>query len=223
MHNLKKGIIIASMAVLFASGCSSMKDENPLTGEKEFNSATKNAAIGATGGAAIGALGGGVGAAVGAVVGGVAGGYYGYNLDQARHELRDELEDFGIEVTDINGVIHIKMANDLLFNKSDDNVSKDGALILNKFLKIVKELDESNYIKISGHTDNTGDRKYNISLSEQRAKKVAFYLYENGIPAKQIDYIGYADMMPIASNDTEEGMQKNRRVTIEIIPAVVKY
>lgn len=223
MFKYKKGLVAITLMSLFVTGCSSMKDENALTGESEFNSTSTGAAVGATSGAAVGAIGGAAGAAIGAVIGGAAGGYYGYTQDEAKDELRDELEDLGIEVTDVDGVIHVKLQNNLLFEKGADVISGNGQEILDTFLSIVKQLESSNYLKISGHTDNTGNRDFNISLSEQRAKKIAFYLFENGFPAKQIDYSGYADLMPVADNDTEEGRKLNRRVSIEIIPSVVKY
>jgi len=223
MRNLKKGIAIVAVATLFMSGCSSMKTDSELTGEKGFNNTSKHAAVGVTSGAAIGAFGGAAGAAIGAVVGGTAGGYYGYTLDEAREKLGDELEEMGIVIDDVDGVIHVRLSSHIMFEKGSIEVLPHGKDVLDRFLKIMIQAEGSNYLKVSGHTDNSGNRDFNVSLSEARAKEVAFYLFENGFPSKQIDYTGYADLMPIADNATEEGMEKNRRVTIEVIPAKVKY
>lgn len=67
-------------------------------------------------------------------------------------------------------------------------------------------------IKISGHTDNTGNEDLNKTLSEARAKAVAGYLILKGIDKSRISYIGCGSSRPIATNDTDEGRQQNRRV-----------
>ncbi|MDR1005963.1 MAG: OmpA family protein [Bacteroidales bacterium] len=72
-------------------------------------------------------------------------------------------------------------------------------------------------IEISGHTDNTGSKQHNLTLSEQRAKSVADYLVKNGISRLRITYKGYADEKPIATNDTSEGRSLNRRTEFRII------
>ncbi|MGB4229892.1 MAG: OmpA family protein, partial [Bacteroidales bacterium] len=72
-------------------------------------------------------------------------------------------------------------------------------------------------IEISGHTDNIGSAAYNQKLSESRAKAVVDYLIEHGIERSRLSYMGYGLEKPIASNDTEEGRQLNRRVEFKII------
>lgn len=67
-------------------------------------------------------------------------------------------------------------------------------------------------IRVSGHTDNVGDPKTNKALSEKRAEAVRQYLISKGIDGGRIEAVGYGDTRPIASNDTEEGRQKNRRI-----------
>ncbi len=72
-------------------------------------------------------------------------------------------------------------------------------------------------IKISGHTDNIGSHEYNLNLSESRAKSVVEHLVEKGINKSRLEYKGYAFDQPIATNETEEGRAKNRRVEFEVI------
>jgi len=75
---------------------------------------------------------------------------------------------------------------------------------------------------IEGHTDNVAKADYNQKLSEARAKNVRQYLIDNfGIKASRLSAVGYGMTKPIASNSTEEGRQKNRRVQA-VIKAVVK-
>ena len=66
---------------------------------------------------------------------------------------------------------------------------------------------------IEGHTDNVDTAEYNQKLSEARANSVRQYLIDNfGIKASRLTAVGYGETKPIASNKTEEGRQKNRRV-----------
>ncbi len=67
-------------------------------------------------------------------------------------------------------------------------------------------------IEVSGHTDNVGKPKRNKALSKKRAQACRDYLISKGIDGSRIEAVGYGDAMPIASNDTEEGRQKNRRI-----------
>ncbi len=71
-------------------------------------------------------------------------------------------------------------------------------------------------IKINGHTDNIGDPEYNMELSLRRAGAVAGYLAGSGIDESRIEYEGYGETMPLATNETEEGRAENRRTEFEI-------
>jgi OOP family OmpA-OmpF porin len=67
-------------------------------------------------------------------------------------------------------------------------------------------------IQISGHTDNVGKPKSNKALSKRRAQACREYLISKGIDGSRIEAVGYGDERPIASNDTDEGRQENRRI-----------
>lgn len=69
-------------------------------------------------------------------------------------------------------------------------------------------------IQINGHTDNSGNERYNVKLSRDRAEAVAIYLIDHTIKESRITYEGYGSTRPIASNETEGGRRKNRRVEI---------
>lgn len=72
-------------------------------------------------------------------------------------------------------------------------------------------------VEISGHTDNVGGDVYNNELSENRAKAVVDHLKAAGVPADRLIYAGYGKSQPVASNDTPEGRQENRRTEFKII------
>ncbi|WP_445454435.1 OmpA family protein [Flavobacterium sp. 25HG05S-40] len=80
--------------------------------------------------------------------------------------------------------------------------------------KLASQLEQNSLMKIEvrGHTDNVGNTSKNQTLSEQRAKAVLDYLVAKGIEANRLSNKGFGSSVPIASNDKEEGRQKNRRV-----------
>ena len=84
--------------------------------------------------------------------------------------------------------------------------------------KIVQFLEENPQIRveISGHTDNTGNAQYNQQLSEKRAKSVYSYLVQKGIGAQRLASKGFGSTKPIASNESEDGRQQNRRIEFTI-------
>ena len=72
-------------------------------------------------------------------------------------------------------------------------------------------------IEISGHTDNVGNATYNQGLSEKRASSVINYLVREGILLERLTFLGHGYNQPIASNETSEGRQLNRRTEFKII------
>ena len=71
-------------------------------------------------------------------------------------------------------------------------------------------------IEISGYTDNKGSQAYNQKLSESRSKSVVDYLIAHGIASARLTYKGYGMENPIATNETDEGRQLNRRTEFKI-------
>jgi len=71
-------------------------------------------------------------------------------------------------------------------------------------------------IEISGYTDNKGSQPYNQKLSEARSKSVVDYLIAHGIASDRLTYKGYGMDNPIATNETDEGRQLNRRTEFKI-------
>ncbi|MCX6296550.1 MAG: OmpA family protein [Bacteroidetes bacterium] len=72
-------------------------------------------------------------------------------------------------------------------------------------------------IEISGHTDSKGADDYNKKLSNSRAKAVVDYLISKGISADRLTSVGFGEEQPIATNDTDEGRQLNRRTEFKIL------
>ena len=72
-------------------------------------------------------------------------------------------------------------------------------------------------IEIGGHTDNIGKPEDNQLLSENRSKSVRAYLVRNGIADSRIQYKGYGEEQPMASNETPEGRAQNRRTEFKVL------
>jgi outer membrane protein OmpA-like peptidoglycan-associated protein len=86
------------------------------------------------------------------------------------------------------------------------NELRDGALVANQLL-----------IEVYGHTDNTGDPGRNVALSKSRAEAVKAWLISQGVDRDRfIKVDGYGQDKPIASNETDTGRAKNRRVEIQL-------
>jgi outer membrane protein OmpA-like peptidoglycan-associated protein len=105
--------------------------------------------------------------------------------------------------------------NNISFEIGKAALTKESFTELDKIYELLKtSLKE---IEINGHTNNVGEKIKLQKLSEERALAVYNYLIKKGIPKEKMSYHGYGDSKPIASNDTEEGKVKNRRVEIKII------
>ena len=74
-------------------------------------------------------------------------------------------------------------------------------------------------ILVEGYTDSVGSEEYNMKLSNRRATAVRDLLVNKGVSSTRIRAIGYGETLPVATNDTPEGRQRNRRVEIKINPS----
>jgi outer membrane protein OmpA-like peptidoglycan-associated protein len=85
--------------------------------------------------------------------------------------------------------------------------------------RVVQLLNENAKIRIAiaGHTDNVGSDADNMNLSKNRARSVLDYLASHGVEAGRLASAGYGETKPIATNDTDDGRQMNRRVEFTII------
>ncbi len=118
-----------------------------------------------------------------------------------------------VEVRDNKIVINEKVQFELDSHKIRD-VSHD---LLNEVASVIKENPQIKKIEIQGHASAEGGDDHNMKLSDRRAKSVMKYLTSKGGVAKDhFTAKGYGETQPIASNDTEDGREKNRRVEFVI-------
>lgn len=173
-----------------------------------WSKTAKGGAIGAAGGAVVGgAIGRAagntlLGAITGAAIGGAAGAYIGHLMDKQAEEMRRDLE--GAKVERIGEGIKITFDSGLLFDVDKYDLRPQSRENLKKLAAILNKYPDTNII-IEGHTDSTGSREYNLTLSERRARAVAHYLAQLGVSSARFSVMGYGPDQPIASNDIAEG------------------
>lgn len=111
----------------------------------------------------------------------------------------------------------ITLDSGVLFDVDKYDVRPEAEEVLKNLAIVLKEMDVKNF-EIDGHTDSDASDEHNQVLSENRANSVKNFLVSQGVTA-EITTKGYGESKPVASNDTAEGKQKNRRVEI-IIPTI---
>lgn len=103
----------------------------------------------------------------------------------------------------------------LQFGVNSSNIDPSSYDELNRLAQIMQDDSELRLI-IRGHTDNTGSSSANLELSVDRANAVKDYLVQQGVSSDRIAAFGYGETRPIASNDTQEGREQNRRVELDL-------
>jgi outer membrane protein OmpA-like peptidoglycan-associated protein len=215
---VRSTLIGAMLAVL--AGCYAL---DPYTQEREVSKTTKGAVIGGITGAVAGILTGDDSrerrkrALVGAGVGALAGGAVGNYMDRQEAKLRAQLQGTGVSVTRNGNNITLNMPGNITFQTDSADLRGDFFDVLNSVTLVLKEYDKT-LVEVAGHTDSTGSDQYNKALSERRATSVAQYLSSRGINQQRIMTVGAGEGYPVASNDTTEGRQLNRRVELSLEP-----
>jgi len=123
---------------------------------------------------------------------------------------QQQLADLQAKQTDRGTVVTL---SDVLFDTAQATLKPGADLALNRLATYLNGHPQTKVI-IEGHTDSRGSEEYNAALSERRARSVATALETRGIPAEQIQTAGRGKAFPVASNDTPEERQQNRRVEI---------
>jgi len=99
----------------------------------------------------------------------------------------------------------------ITFLTGSSTLSEEAKVVLGKVVRTLQDYKEME-LEINGHTDNTGKRSTNLSLSQKRADAVKAFLVNQGIDASRLVTKGIGPDKPVESNDTKEGRAKNRRI-----------
>lgn len=105
----------------------------------------------------------------------------------------------------------------VLFGTDDAIVNPKSMIILQAFAKYLLEIQFAE-VKLIGHTDDQGDSKYNLELSDKRAKAVGNVLIEFGVNPNKVFCLGKGDSEPVMPNSTEANKAINRRTEVQITP-----
>ncbi|MEQ1803172.1 MAG: OmpA family protein [Gammaproteobacteria bacterium] len=222
LRTIGRPVALALGATVLVAGCMTY---DPYTGEKEVSKTTSGAAIGAAAGAAIGLITGDSSserkrrAIQLGVAGGLAGGAVGNYMDRQEAKLRAQLQGTGVSVTRSGDNIILNMPGNVTFQTNSADINAGFYQVLNSVALVLKEFDKT-VVDVAGHADSTGDDAMNMDLSQRRATSVSSYLGAQGVSAQRLITVGYGESRPIASNDTAEGRQQNRRVEITLQPVV---
>jgi chemotaxis protein MotB len=143
-----------------------------------------------------------------------------------------KLTQLGLQVEVRNNRMLIRLPGDVLFDSGSDRLKKEGDSILLQVAEVVRtdaDLSKRNF-QVAGHTDakplSGGGFRDNWGLSAMRARSVLVLLTTpvdkkgGGLDPKNWSAAGYADTDPVATNDTDDGRQKNRRVELVVQPNV---
>lgn len=210
-----KTIIVGAIAALLA-GCAS----GPYGGSPQFGKTATGAVIGAASGAGLGAIiakDKGKGALIGAGVGGLLGVGVGAYMDRQEAQLRDQLAGTGIEVQRSGDDLVLNMPSNVTFAYNSDQISPQAASALTQVATTLNQFPET-LLTVVGHTDSDGSDAYNMELSRRRASAVSEFLMAQGVAGGRLQAIGMGESQPIASNSTEDGKARNRRVELLIHP-----
>ena len=137
----------------------------------------------------------------------------------------EDMKDVNIKV--LKGVVYISLADNMLFKSGSYQISDQAMNILDKIAKIIK--DYKNYdVLVEGNTDNVPISRTNIrnnwDLSTLRASSVVQVLQDRfGVDPSRMTAGGRGEYNPIASNDTADGRQQNRRTEIIITPKLDQF
>ena len=121
-------------------------------------------------------------------------------------------------VVDLDGceVEAVISLDGVYFDFDKATLRPEGIAVLNDAAALLKTNDRV-VVEIAGHTDSVGSEEYNQGLSERRANTVRDYLVGQGITATRLTARGYGELQPVATNDTDEGRQLNRRVEMIVL------
>ena len=216
-HSPRIQITALALGSLLLVGCAS-------TGTPDTAKTRSGAAIGAGIGAVIGLLSKGDkfdNAAIGAAIGGLGGAAIGNYQDQQERKLRAQLANSGVEVQRVGNNITLDMPGGVTFATNSADINANFYSVLDQVAATLGEFNQT-VIEVAGHTDSTGSRAYNMTLSERRAGSVVSYLSGRGIARERMIAVGAGPDHPVDTNETAEGRAQNRRVEITIVPVEKK-
>jgi len=141
-----------------------------------------------------------------------AGSYQVWIVEEAAME-QDIVVDAASMISDINSQGRVALYG-IYFDTNKSDIKPESEPTLKEIAKLLSE-NTSLKLYVVGHTDNTGDYKYNMNLSESRAKAVVSVLVSKyNVDKSKLTPAGVGPLAPVSTNDTDDGKAKNRRVEL---------
>ena len=198
-------------AMVLVAGCAN--NGQMSTGGKTAVGAGAGAAVGAGLGALIGDS--SKAAAIGAGIGAVAGGIVGYNWKGVKNDVEQSgASGLGVDVTEMpDGTLRVNIPSNVSFDTGKYALKPALLPVLDSVARALVQHPELR-AKSIGHTDSTGSAQVNQTLSVNRARAVANYLTDQGVPVANLTAEGRGSNSPVGDNATEEGRAMNRRVEL---------
>lgn len=211
------GTLVCSIALL--TSCT----YNPFIGDNHTTGSPAGAVIGAAAGA------GGVALFTSykplMVAAGIGGGMIGYYVTTLRYDAGGVMQGGG-QVYKVGDYVGIEIPTDKLFEPNTAEFLPQAAPILDSAANVLQRTPNNNIV-ISGNTSGFSMARWEQKLSEDRAEKVAAYLWNAGVNnfketsnnTRRLNYVGYGNYFPIATNLTNDGIRANSRIQITSYPS----
>lgn len=207
--------VVAMTVLAMAAGCADMSATQRGT--------ATGAGVGAGLGALIGKTTGGGGSnrtAKGAVIGGAAGALIGNiwssRMEKQKQEMEAATRGTGIQVSQTSdNRLKLEIPADVSFDTGRSDIKSNFRPVLERFAQTLQD-NPATTVAIIGHTDSTGGDNINDPLSVDRAARTRDYLSMRGVSPNRVQIDGRGEREPIASNDTDSGRARNRRVEIYV-------
>jgi outer membrane protein OmpA-like peptidoglycan-associated protein len=217
----KDAIIVRGLTILgwlLLGGCA----YNPMIGNNHTTGSPTGAIIGAAAGAGGAALLGGSEPVIAAA--GIGGGAIGYYLTTLRYNSGGIMQ-VGGQVYQVGDFVGIYIPSDKLFEPNTADFLPQAPSVLDSVVTVLKRNPDNNVI-VSGNTSGFARSRWEVKLSEERAQKVAAYLWDYGIndfkttsiETRKLTYVGYGHYFPIANDYTNDSLRQNSRIQIASYP-----
>lgn len=212
---MRAPIVLLTASLLTLAACTT----NPYTGEEQASKAAKYGGGAAAVCGILGALDSREKAAKAALGCGLVGAGVGAYMDVQEQKLRTQLQGTGVQVVREGDNIRLIMPGNITFETDSYRLRDNVYPVLDSVGLVLAKYTDTR-MRVSGHTDNTGSREHNMTLSERRAQAVADYLATTNVARSRMFVEGQGFEQPIADNATAQGRAQNRRVELQILPVM---
>lgn len=197
---------------------------NPFTTNNDLTGSATGVAVGAAAGAGTAALIGQTTNSGPLIAGGIVGGALGYYVSSLRFASGGVIQGGG-QVFTLGDYATIEIPTDRIFDTNSDELLGDSASVLDSAVTVLRRYPDNN-IMVSGNTSGFSGSKWELKLSEARARKVAAYLWAHGISqfqaqsltTRRLTYTGFGNYFPIANNIRNDSIRQNSRIQITAYP-----